>query len=111
MIIDMESGNYIRNSGSFGEEISSLDVKWNREIDTISLIKQTDGYNGADLEAVVKDAIESAFINGASKITTEDLIESIKDTKSISKTLKDKIDQIRQTISKIDIKQASNSSK
>lgn len=26
MIIDMESGNYIRNSGSFGEEISSLDV-------------------------------------------------------------------------------------
>ncbi|WP_219631870.1 ATP-binding protein, partial [Burkholderia pseudomallei] len=67
------------------------------------------GYNGADLEAVVKDAIESAFINGASEITTEDLIESIKDTKSISKTLKDKIDQIKQTISKIDIKQASNS--
>lgn len=82
--------------------------KWNREIDTISLIKETDGYNGADLEAIVKDAIESAFINGATKITTEDLIESIKDTKSISKTLKDKIDQIRQTISKIDIKQASN---
>ncbi len=36
------------------------------------------------------------------------MIESIKDTKSISKTLKDKIEQIRQTISNIDIKQASN---
>ena len=82
--------------------------KWSREIDTISLIKETDGFNGADLEAVVKDAIESAFINGESKITTEDLLESIKDTKSISKTLKDKIEQIRQTISKIDIKQDSN---
>lgn len=82
--------------------------KWNREIDTISLIKETEGYNGADLEAIVKDAIESIFINGKNKLTTQDLLESIKDTKSISKTLKDKIDQIRQTISAIDIKQASS---
>lgn len=82
--------------------------KWNREIDTITLIKETKGFNGADLEAVVKDAIESAFINGKDKIVTEDLIEAIKDTKSISSTLKDKIEQIKQTISKIDIKLASN---
>lgn len=82
--------------------------KWSRDIDVITLIKQTNGYNGADLEAVVKDAIESAFINGEDKITTDDLIQAVKDTKSISSTLKDKIDQIKQTISKIDIKPASN---
>lgn len=82
--------------------------KWNRELDIISLLKETNGYNGADLEAVVKDAIETAFINGEYKITTEDLIQAVKDTKSISSTLKDKIDQIKQTISKIDIKPASN---
>lgn len=82
--------------------------KWNREIDTITLLKQTNGYNGADLEAVVKDAIESAFINGKDKITTQDLVQAVKDTKSISSTLKDKIEQIKQTISKIDIKPASN---
>ncbi|MGL4730875.1 MAG: AAA family ATPase [Clostridium sp.] len=82
--------------------------KWNRKIDTIALLKETNGFNGADLEAVVKEAIESAFINGADKITTEDLKEAIKETKSISSTLKDKIEHIKKTISKIDIKPASN---
>lgn len=82
--------------------------KWSRDIDIITLLKETNGYNGADLEAVVKDAIELAFINGEDKITTDDLIQAVKDTKSISSTLKDKIDQIKQTISKIDIKPASN---
>ncbi len=81
--------------------------KWNKDIDSISLIKETDGFNGADLEAVVKDTIEMAFIDGREKITTEDLIKSIKDTKSISKTLKDKIEEIKSTIEKIDIKLAS----
>ena len=82
--------------------------KWNRDIDIITLLKETNGYNGADLEAVVKDAIESAFINGKDKITTDDLVQAVKDTKSISSTLKDKIDQIKKIISKIDIKPASN---
>lgn len=82
--------------------------KWNRGIDTITLLKETNGFNGADLEAAVKDSIESAFINGEDRITTEDLMQAVKDTKSISNTLKDKIEQIKQTISKIDIKPASN---
>lgn len=81
--------------------------KWNREIDSISLIKETEGFNGADLEAVVKDTIEMAFIDGRDRITTSDLIKSVKDTKSISKTLKDKITEIKSTIEKIDIKPAS----
>lgn len=81
--------------------------KWNKEIDSIALIKETEGFNGADLEAVVKDTIERAFIDGKEKITTEDLIESVKDTKSISKTLAEKIAEIKKTIEKIDIKLAS----
>lgn len=81
--------------------------KWNKTIDSIALIKETEGFNGADLEAVVKDTIEMAFIDGKESITTEDLIESVKDTKSISNTLKDKIAEIKTTIEKIDIKPAS----
>lgn len=81
--------------------------KWNKGIDSIALIKETDGFNGADLEAVVKDTIEMAFIDGRNSITTEDLIKSVKDTKSISSTLKDKITEIKSTINKIDIKPAS----
>jgi ATP-dependent 26S proteasome regulatory subunit len=81
--------------------------KWNKEIDSIALIKETDGFNGADLEAVVKDTIEKAFIDGRKIITTKDLLESVRATKSISSTLKEKIEEIKATISKIDIKLAS----
>ena len=81
--------------------------KWNKEINTIKLIKETSGFNGADLEAVVKDTIELAFIEDRDTITTDDLLRAIKETKSISNTLKEKIAQIKETISKIDIKPAS----
>lgn len=83
--------------------------KWNRNIDSIALIEKTEGFNGADLEAVVKEAIEDAFIDGNEKITTEALLKTIKNTKSISSTMKDKIDKIRGTIKKMDIKNASKS--
>lgn len=85
--------------------------KWNRSIDTIALIKETQGFNGADLEAVVKDTIELAFIEERLALVTDDLMKSIKDTKSISSTLKEKITQIKDTISKIDIKPASRPEK
>lgn len=81
--------------------------KWRKEIDSIALIKETEGFNGADLEAVVKDTIETAFIDGQKLITTEDLLKSVKNTKSISSTLKEKIKEIKNTIEKIDIKPAS----
>lgn len=83
--------------------------KWNNDIKTIQLIQSTEGFNGADLEAVVKDSIEDAFINGKSTITTEKLLHSIKNTKSISSTLKNKIMDIRKTLMKIDVKNASKS--
>lgn len=81
--------------------------KWNKGIDSIALIKETEGFNGADLEAVVKGTIEMAFIDGRELLTTQDLLKSVKDTKSISSTLKDKISEIKSTIDKIDIKPAS----
>ena len=83
--------------------------KWNKNIDSIALIQKTEGFNGADLEAVVKEAIEDTFIDGKDKITTKALIKTIENTKSISNTMKDKIDNIRKTIEKMDIKNASKS--
>jgi len=81
--------------------------KWTKDIDSIALINETEGYNGADLEAVVKDAIETAFINEQHVVTTADLKASIKETKSITSTLQDRITHIKDTINKIDIKLAS----
>lgn len=81
--------------------------KWSKDIDTISLIRNTEGYNGADIEAVVKETIERAFIDGRDSITTEDIQETIKDTKSISDTLKAKIEKIKEAVEKMDIRPAS----
>ena len=77
------------------------------DIDSIKLIKKTIGFNGADIEAVVKDTIEKAFIEGKNEITTDDLMDTIQDTKSISQTLKDRIESLRKAIMNVDIKPAS----
>lgn len=81
--------------------------KLRKDIDAAALIEATEGFNGADLEAVVKETIETAFIEGNGAVTTVDLLKTVRETKSISSTLKDKIAQIRETIKKIDIKPAS----
>lgn len=82
--------------------------KWNRELDIISLVKLTDGYNGADLEAIVKDAIENCFIDGKEQLTTEDLKTAQKNIKSISSTLEKRIKEIKEAVKDMDLKPASN---
>lgn len=60
------------------------------------LISMTDGYNGADLEAVVKDAVERAFISEKAFSVDESLENSAERIKSISVTLgKKKISETR----------------
>lgn len=82
--------------------------KWNKELDIISLVKLTNGYNGADLEAIVKDAIESCFIEGREQLTTEDLKAAQKNIKSISSTLEKRIKEIKEAVKDMDLKPASN---
>ena len=60
------------------------------------LISMTDGYNGADLEAIVKDAVEKVFISGKPFNVEEDIENSAARIKSISDTLGEKkIDETR----------------
>jgi ATP-dependent 26S proteasome regulatory subunit len=82
--------------------------KWNKDIDTIKLLKETEGYSGADIEAVIKDTIENAFIRNADQIKTADILTEIKETKPMSVSLKDKIDNLSKALEKIDVKKASN---
>lgn len=77
-------------------------------IDTIKLIKETNGYSGADIESIVKETIEDAFIQDRQTITTNDVIKTIRNTKSISVTLKDKIDELKKLLEKFDMKMASD---
>ncbi|WP_143211902.1 hypothetical protein [Campylobacter hyointestinalis] len=67
----------------------------------------TDGFSGADLESVIKESFEESFIQNREHISTENIAKKIKETKSISVTLKDKIDSLKERISKMDIKKAS----
>jgi len=80
--------------------------KWATSIDTIKLIKDTDGYSGADIEAVVKNTVEKAFLGERKHITTDELQEEIKEVKPISVTLKEKIDKLKDSLNSYDIKNA-----
>ena len=81
--------------------------KLNRDLDIISVVKDTDGYSGADLEAIVKDAVESCFVEGRKQITTDDLKKAQKSIKSISSTLSTRIKQIKEAVKDMDLKPAS----
>lgn len=81
--------------------------KNNLDIDTIKIVKVTEGFNGADLESIVKEAIENLYLEGRDVLRTEDLLDVIKETKGISTSLKDKIEQIKTSLEKFDIKPAS----
>ena len=79
------------------------------QVDILKLLKDTEGYSGADIESVVKEAVESAFCekNEADRIvTTEKLLEVIDHTKSISDTLKEKIENLRKEYEKYNFKDA-----
>ena len=90
-------------------------------IDLNELAQKCEGFSGADIESAIKECIESNFcdlldsLSNMSKITTpnittEDLLKHIQNTKSISKTLKDKIQKIREKIQQMDIKPAKGTS-
>lgn len=81
--------------------------KWNSNIDTIALIKKTDGFSGVDLESAVKDAVEGCFINKCNEISTKDLLESIEKTKSITMTLGKRIKEMKENIEKYNFINAS----
>lgn len=65
------------------------------KIDLNQLVKQTEGFSGADIEGVVVDAVENSFADGADKLTTEYLKKAIADTKSLSVIMKDQLNELR----------------
>lgn len=91
--------------------------KWNKDLDLISVVQKTEGYNGADLEAIVKDAIENCFIRymhdevASDRLTTGDLLEAQSHIKSISATLQKRVKEIKEAVKDMDLKPASQEGK
>ena len=66
-----------------------------KNIDLSQLVKKTEGFSGADIEGVVKDAIETAFADDKPSINTADVLEAIKNTHSLSEIMKDALDRMK----------------
>lgn len=81
--------------------------KWDGKIDLSDLARSTEGFNGADLEGIVKDAVETAFRKKMSVVTTELLQACRKNAKSIFDIQGDEIKELREKLKKRDIKPAS----
>ena len=73
------------------------------------LAKKTKGYSGADLEGVVKDAIESAFTDGKDKLTKEYIVKAIGETHSLSEIMKEEIDEFSKKCEEHKFRNASKS--
>ena len=64
------------------------------KIDLNILTAQTKGYSGADIEGVVRDGIENVFASGGTALTTQDILDAIKNTHSLSEIMKDSLEQM-----------------
>mgnify|MGYP002752430643 FL=1 len=82
------------------------------DIDVSRLAEETEGYCGADIEEIVKNAVENIFIletedEKEKEITTQDLIEAVKNIDSLTDILSDKIEVLKKSYKKFKVKSAS----
>lgn len=78
-----------------------------RKIDIDSLVSETEGYSGADIEGVVNESVESAFVKGCDSLTTAELLERIHTTNPLSVIMKEKIDEMTEFYKEKKFKKAS----
>lgn len=63
-------------------------------IDLDMLVDETEGYSGADIEGVVSESIESVYVKGSGKLTTEDILKCIHNTHSLSEIMKEPLEEM-----------------
>ena len=95
------------------KNIFEIHIKKRREedlgkIDINKLVFETDGYSGADIEGVIKESIENIFADGKYELTTEDILNSIRNTHSLSEIMSDEIKKMSDEYKKRRFKNASN---
>lgn len=77
------------------------------KINISELVAKTDGYSGADIEGVVREAIEYAFAEDKESLTTQDILVAIKNTNSLSVIMKDSLDKMSKEYERRKLKNAS----
>lgn len=94
------------------EEIFKIHIKKRRlndfeNIRISDFIAKTKGFSGADIEGVVKDAVEMAFADGKDSLQTQDIIDAINSTHSLSEIMKESIEKMEKEYEKRKFKNAS----
>lgn len=64
------------------------------DLNISSLASQTEGFSGADIEGVIKDAVEKAFASNRTPLSTQLIMKVISETHPISEIMKDAIDKM-----------------
>ena len=82
------------------EKIFEIHIKKRRpddlkHIDLKSLAEKTNDFSGADIEGVVREAVENAFVNNRSSLSFVDIIEKIECAKPLSELMPDYINTIK----------------
>ncbi len=77
------------------------------DIDYAQLAAKTDGFTGADIEAVVKETIEQAFVGDKAALTTERILCVIEATDPLKIVMKDKVQEYEAKFKNLHIKKAS----
>ena len=88
--IQVRSMEELRNNFSLGRVLTYVQ---NDKLE-IWLRDRYENNIAADIEGVVKDAIESAFAENKASIQTEDVIDAIKDTHSLSEIMKEALEKM-----------------
>lgn len=77
------------------------------QINLDTLAARTDGYSGADIEGVVRDSVEEAFSKDQRILTTEAVLQAIKNTHSLSEIMKESLDKMNKLYRERKFKNAS----
>lgn len=83
-------------------------------IDLEHLVDETerDGYSGADIESIVKTALEKAYRrhrkDAKADLTQQDILDAIRETPPMRETMKDKIQTLEESLKKFHVVSASN---
>jgi ATP-dependent 26S proteasome regulatory subunit len=94
-------------------KIFEIHIKKRREcdfdkIDVSKLVEKTEGYSGADIEGVVREAVENAFADGKIALTSEILLDVIKKTHSLLEIMREPLERLSKEYETRKFKNASN---
>ncbi|WP_242445364.1 hypothetical protein [Chromatium okenii] len=71
------------------------------------MAQKTQGYSGAEIEAVVKEAIETAFVQNCATLDNARLLRVINNTHPLREVMKKKVQEYADRFAEMKIKPAS----